>query len=520
MKYLAFDDIVRNLLVYLKGQVPSLSAKDSREDVLKQIQSMTFTLRSTIVQLEGAAFHDPRNTEDYQNLEKELQAIKQTNAKLEESLFLEMNKTQELREKAAENAKALELEKSENAKLEKLISSLKEEIEKLQNSPAAKIEVPIADESALEALKNEIVELETALSKAESINQQMRQTLQNKEVELSKSKDALMDAMKLDKSEISDLKSQLISTEQLKTENATLKKKIAELERDLAVLPSSEVFRNNIAAADAKIKFLEAALANAQEDLKNLRGNMASTTPEAVLREKEQLEQRVLDLEATLKSVIKTRDTSSGRSGDKFVFTPEECVFLFETLSTTTSRLVNSLENRDVYMRSKESIGILEKSNAIQKVYTVGQIFDGKIHKAAKSFKSDFLPDGIIIHEETPGFVSGTRLIQKALVWVAKSLFTCGECNSSCRPHEYFCPRCGLELTAPDGTSKRELPAYPAKIEVNLPLLDELIKQGNLKAAVALANLISRENPGHPELLKRQALLQKAERPIDPAGEA
>jgi myosin heavy subunit len=520
VKYLAFDDIVRNLLVYLKGQVPSLSAKDSREDVLKQIQSMTFTLRSTIVQLEGAAFHDPRNTEDYQNLEKELQAIKQTNAKLEESLFLEMNKTQELREKAAENAKALELEKSENAKLEKLISSLKEEIEKLQNSPAAKIEVPIADESALEALKNEIVELETALSKAESINQQMRQTLQNKEVELSKSKDALMDAMKLDKSEISDLKSQLISTEQLKTENATLKKKIAELERDLAVLPSSEVFRNNIAAADAKIKFLEAALANAQEDLKNLRGNMASTTPEAVLREKEQLEQRVLDLEATLKSVIKTRDTSSGRSGDKFVFTPEECVFLFETLSTTTSRLVNSLENRDVYMRSKESIGILEKSNAIQKVYTVGQIFDGKIHKAAKSFKSDFLPDGIIIHEETPGFVSGTRLIQKALVWVAKSLFTCGECNSSCRPHEYFCPRCGLELTAPDGTSKRELPAYPAKIEVNLPLLDELIKQGNLKAAVALANLISRENPGHPELLKRQALLQKAERPIDPAGEA
>ncbi len=520
MKYLAFDDIVRNLLVYLKGQVPSLSAKDSREDVLKQIQSMTFTLRSTIVQLEGAAFHDPRNTEDYQNLEKELQAIKQTNAKLEESLFLEMNKTQELREKAAENAKALELEKSENAKLDKLISSLKEEIEKLENSPAAKAEVPVADESALEALKNEIVELETALSKAESINQQMRQTLQNKEIELSKSKDALMDAMKLDKSEISDLKSQLISTEQLKTENATLKKKIAELERDLAVLPSSEVFRNNIAAADAKIKFLEAALANAQEDLKNLRNNMASTTPEAVLREKEQLEQRVLDLEATLKSVIKTRDTSSGRTGDKFVFTPEECVFLFETLSTTTSRLVNSLENRDVYMRSKESIGILEKSNAIQKVYTVGQIFDGKIHKAAKSFKSDFLPDGIIIHEETPGFVSGTRLIQKALVWVAKSLFTCGECNSSCRPHEYFCPRCGLELTAPDGTSKRELPAYPAKIEVNLPLLDELIKQGNLKAAVALANLISRENPGHPELLKRQALLQKAERPIDPAGEA
>jgi hypothetical protein len=171
-------------------------------------------------------------------------------------------------------------------------------------------------------------------------------------------------------------------------------------------------------------------------------------------------------------------------------------------------------------MRSKESIGILEKSNAIQKVFTVGQLFDGKIHKAARSFKSDFLPDGIIIHEESPGFVSGNRIVQKAMVWVAKSLFTCGECNSTCRPHEYFCPKCGLELTAPDGTSKRELPAYPAKIDINIPLLDELIKQGNLKAANALATLISRENPGHQELLKRQSLLQRAEKPLTPENEA
>ncbi len=519
MKYLAFDDIVRNLLVYLKGQVPSLSSKENREDVLKQIQSMTFTLRSTIVQLEGAAFHDPRNTEDYQNLDKELQGLKLTNAKLEESLFLEMNKTQEMREKADGSAISIEAEKAEKSKLEKIISTLRAELENLKNQPVADVVAspPTADVEAIEELKNEIVRLESAISSANETNQQLRQALQNKEIELTRNKEALMGAMNLDKSEISTLKNQLMNVEQMKAENASLKKKIEELERDLIVLPSSEVFRNNIAAADAKIRFLEAAFTNSREEVKKLKENQTSSTPEALMREKEQLEQRVLDLEATLKSVIKSRESNVSRSSDKFSFTPEECVFLFETLSTTTSRLANSVENRDVFMRSKESIGILEKSNAIQKVYTVGQIFDGKIHKAAKSFKSDFLPDSIIIHEESPGFVSGNRLVQKAMVWVAKSLFNCSECNSSCRPHEYFCPRCGLELTAPDGTSKRELPQYPAKIDINLPLLDELIKQGNLKAASSLAALISRENPGHHELLKRQALLQSAEKPLEPA---
>ncbi len=520
MKYLAFDDIVRNLLVFLKGQVPALSAKDSREEVLKQIQSMTFTLRSTIVQLEGAAFQDPRNTEDYQLLDKELQALKQTNAKLEESLFLEMNKTAELREKSVELSKVLELEKIESGKLQQVVTALRQEIENLKNiSLQASASSPVNSE-ALEEFRTEISQLEAALAKANESNQHLRQALQNKEIELTRSKEALMEAMNLDKSEISTLKSQLNNVEHMKAENASLRKKISELEQDLSVLPSSEVFRNNIAAADAKIRFLEAALQNSQNELRNLQENQASSAPEVVIREKEQLEQRVLDLEATLKSVIKSRDTHSNKGNDRFSFTPEECVFLFETLSTTASRLATSLENRDVFMRSKESIGILEKSNAIQKVFTVGQLFDGKIHKAAKSFKSDFLPDGIIIHEESPGFVSGNRIVQKAMVWVAKSLFTCGECNSTCRPHEYFCPKCGLELTAPDGTSKRELPSYPAKIDINIPLLDELIKQGNLKAAKSLAMLISRENTGHQELLKRQNLLQRAEKPLTPETEA
>lgn len=511
MKYLAFDDIVRNLLVYLKGQVPSLSSKDNREEVLKQIQSMTFTLRSTIVQLEGASFQDPRNSEDYHNIEKELQALKLTNSKLEESLFLEMNKTQELTEKATNLGRSLDHAKESESSLGQKLKIFQNEIETLKNQPAPPPPPPVTiiDNTAFDEFKNEITQLEASLSKAAETNKQLRQALQNKDIELTRSKEALMGAMNLDKSEVTALKNQLANIEQARVENISLKDKIAELERNLEALPSIEVFRNNVAAAEAKSKYLEKSLVSAQNELKSMRGNVAATAPEAILHEKEQLEQRVLDLEATLRSVIKSRDTSP-KTTDKFSFSPEECVFLFETLSTTTSRLAHSLENRDVYIRSQESIGILEKSNAIQKVYTVGQLFDGKIHKAAKSFKSDFMPDGIIIYEESPGFVSGNRLVQKAMVWVAKSLFSCTECNNLCRPHEYFCPKCGLELTAPDGTSKRELPAYPTAVPVNLAILDELIKQGNMKAANSLISLLLRDNPGHAELIKRQNLVQGA----------
>lgn len=512
MKYLAFDDIVRNLLVFLKGQVPSLSAKDSREEVIKQIQSMTFTLRSAIVQLEGAAFHDPRNTEDYQNLEKELQSIRQTNAKLEESLFLEMNKTQELRDTASHAHQALEAEKMARASAEKLVAELKESLDGLRTHPVALPNESI-DAELTEQLRNEINQLEVALASASEANQQLKQALQNKEIELNKNKEALMEAMQLDFSEINTLKEQITNTETLKRENEALRKKLVEFEQNVGAPPSTEIFRNNIAAAEAKIKYLEEELLDAKKEISRLEERQVAEAPENILREKEQLEQRVLDLEATLKSVIKSRDCNPAPTGDKFSFTPEECIFFFETLSTTASRLATSLENRDVFMRSRECIGILEKSSAIQKIFTVGQIFDGKVHKAAKSFKSDFLPDGIIIHEETPGFLSGNRIVQKAMVWVAKSHFACSECNKTCRPHEYFCPRCGLELTAPDGTSKREMPPYPAKIDLNLPLLDELIKQGNLKAANSLVALISRDNPGHHEVLKRLALIQSAETP-------
>lgn len=510
MKNLAFDEIVRNLLVYLKGQVPSLSSKETKEEVVRQIQSMTFTLRSTIVQLEGAAFQDPRNTEDYMKLEHEVDSLKATNAKLEESLFLEMNKSSDTSDKFLNYQEELVKKQKSEAALIEQVEQLKKEIEDLLNRPMPVINESTDDESVYENLKADIADLEAHFATSEETINQLRQALQNKEIELSKGKEALMEAMKMDKSEIDSLKNQLGEISAARNENSILKTRVGELEAELNQMPSTDGFRNTIAASEAKIGYLEKALTDSQSEAIRLKNSLSKAVSEESLREKELLQQRVVDLEATLRSVIKARDTNV--KTERFSFAPEECVYLFETLSTTANRLAQSPENRDVYARARDSIAILEKSNAIQKIQTIGETFDAKLHKAAKSFKNDFLPDNIIIKEEGSGFVSGNRLIQKAVVWVGKSVFNCTECFNTCRPHEYFCPKCGLELTAPDGTSKRDAPPHPTELEPNIVLLDKLIDQGNLKAANGLIAYVSREHPGNVELVKRQALLTSADK--------
>ncbi len=525
-KYLAFEEIVRNLLVYLKGQIPSLSAKNTKEEVLKQVQNITFTLRTTIVQLEGAAFHDPRGSEEYKDLERELNALKATNTKLEESLFLEMNKTQELSERLFKlntdfDTRRQQIEKLEHEledtrkQLSQAPTQTREIIKEVQVPVEVPVEVPIevqvpaADNNLVEELKSEIASLENQLARTGDTTNNLRQALQNKEIELSKAKETLMEAMKMDKSEIETLKAQLAQIDQTKAENLSLREKIAALEAELASLPSPEVFKNNIASAEAKISYLESALKEATENLAKYKDTLEKRNPEKLLSEKEELQQRIIDLEATLRSIINARENSS--KGEKFSFSPEECIFLFETLTTTANRLSLSPENKDIFQKARDAINILQKSNAIQKVLCVGQIFDSKVHKAVKSFRSEFLPDNCIIFEESPGFVSGNRLIQKALVWVGKSSFICQECKNPCRSHDFFCPKCGLELTAPDGTSKRDLIMHPTTVEVNLSLLDELIRQNNFKAANALIKIITREHPDNPEIIKRQNLLIKAE---------
>lgn len=549
MKHLSFDEIARNLLVYLKGQIPSLNAKDSRDEILRQVQTITFTLRSTIVQLEGSASSDGRNSEDSQALQRELAALKNTNAKLEESLFLEMNKTQEQTEKLAtigrlqENAEArirqleeqlnelkatneaLEKQKiqeihvptideSESQRLNLRISELEEEltssrllITELKNSKPEQI-----DQSVFDELKNEIVNLEEQLARENETVVQLRQALQNKEIENSKSKQTIQEIIEVNREQIDSLKSQAAESENISAENQKLARRILELENDLRRLPSVDVYQNNMAANEAKIKHLEKALSETQLELQKTRQLEQSKTSAAFQKEKEQLEQRILDLEATLRTVIKSRENNA--RNERFTFSPEECVFLFETFSTTAQRLAQSPENRDVFIRANDAIALLEKSNAIQRIPAVGEILDCKIHKAARSFKNFFLPDGMIIHEESPGFVSGTRLVQKAVVWVGKSAFTCNECGNPCRTHEFFCPKCGLELTAPDGTSKRELSNHPTMLDLNIKLLDVLINQSNIKTANALISFLTAEFPDNNEIMKRKALLASAEVPL------
>lgn len=524
MKYLGFDEIVRNLLVYLKGQIPSLSSKHTKEDILKQVQNITFTLRTTIVQLEGAAYHD-RDNEDQNRLKKELESLKQTNQKLEESLFLEMNKTQELNDKLTKVNTDFDSRRKEIEELERQLKETRQQLEQLEKSPReivkevvkeVPVEVPVEaqveDSKQNDQLKAEISELETRLGKNDETISNLKQALQNKEIELTKSKETLMEAIKMDKSEIESLKTKLAEIDAAKSENDNLRIRIAELEAELRSMPSPEVYKNNLAAAEAKINFLETALEDAKNELSDYQAKAYEKNPEILIEEKEELQQRIVDLEATLRGLINARERDS--KAEKFAFSPEDCIFLFETLTSTANRLSLSPENRDIYQKAKKGIELLQGSNAIQQILTVGQVFDPKIHKAVKSFRSEFLPDNTVIYEENPGFISGSRLIQKALVWVGKSSFTCSECKNPCRSHEFFCPKCGLELTAPDGTSKRDLNIHPTTVEKNLPLLDELIKQNNSKAANALINHIAKEHPDNPEIIKRQNLLLKAQNQV------
>lgn len=546
MKYLAFDEIVRNLLVYLKGQIPSLQIKRTKEEVIKQIQAITFTLRSSIVQLEGSAQQDPRNSSEYHEIENELKALRQTNTRLEESLFLEMNKTQDFTSKLnqlnqdyekkikelqtrLENSRGStepsegsknqhELDKYLNelnqktdyiSQLEEQIKQLHQTIEQLESQPRAIESATPTDHKVFDELKSEISHLESDLSTSHETISQLKQALQNKEIEVKKVQEALVEAMRMDKSEINALKEQLAEISTTKQANQDLKARLSMLESELRSLPSPEVIKNNQAAAEAKIKFLETSLEETSEKLQHAIEREQNSNPEILMREKEELQLRVLDLESTLKSIVKTRE--GGASSDKFAFTPEECVFMFETLSTSILRLEHSAENRDLYQRSKEAINILQKANAIQKILTVGQIYEKRVHKAVKSFRSDFIPDDTIIYEESAGFVSSSKVIQRAIVWVGKSSFTCGECNNPCRDHDFFCPKCGLELTAPDGTSKRDLPLHPTAVETNLALLDELIKQNNYRSANGLIKYLSKEHPDNSELIKRQSFLSRAD---------
>jgi len=75
--------------------------------------------------------------------------------------------------------------------------------------------------------------------------------------------------------------------------------------------------------------------------------------------------------------------------------------------------------------------------------------------------------------------------------------------------HDQFCPKCGLELCAPEGTPKRKLQPLPASVEMCLPFVDSFLKQELGHKAKEMLDYLLKENPDHPECLKRRNILAK-----------
>jgi molecular chaperone GrpE len=63
----------------------------------------------------------------------------------------------------------------------------------------------------------------------------------------------------------------------------------------------------------------------------------------------------------------------------------------------------------------------------VQKVPTIGKLFDPTVHEAIQQVETDEHPPGTIVAEVQPGYVQGERLIRAAMVVVAKPKVKAGD---------------------------------------------------------------------------------------------
>ena len=544
-----FDDIVRNLLVFLKGQVPSLQGKHSREDLAHQIQSIVYTLRTSIIQLEGASTSDPRNTPEYLAAIQELEGFKKTNARLEESLFLEMDKSQKLAgeiEKQsslvkqrdlhiAELDEALRTAHAQSAVVQNNFTALsKEEKTALQKAAEEAVQDAQAAQAEISRLSIDLAQLRLNLDNANRQLEEVRAKSAAHEVDGTKHREFVEKALeaanqlfKRDKqklqeelsslqtersslqAELDRLKSQSGSSQEIdRALIRTFQEKIEKLQKAVQSAPAGDAVQNIQASTEAKIRVLEKALADARRQIEAGSASPADQL-EAFTREKRELQQRVIDLEAIVRRVMSARGKNlvePGSSGANTLRT-EEIILFFEVLTTVVARLARSPENRDLRQKAEEAIQLLEKSHAVDPITSLGGIYEEKHHKVVRSYFAPFLEDGTIVNEISRGYRSGDYVIQRAVVWIAKSKFQCTECGSASRPQDNFCPKCGIELCAPDGTTKRRLSMLPTEPEVGIPLLDVLITRRQTQAAQALLSHLSAATPDHPGLLNRRQLI-------------
>ena len=86
MKYLVFDEIIRDLLVYLKGQVPLLKNRENSADTVSLIAEITTALRSSVDKLEEASYDNISVEKEVKALNDKITSLTEQNTKIKNDL--------------------------------------------------------------------------------------------------------------------------------------------------------------------------------------------------------------------------------------------------------------------------------------------------------------------------------------------------------------------------------------------------------------------------------------------------
>ncbi len=536
------DDVLRNLTVFLKGQIPSLQSKHSVFEISQQVQSIIMNLRTSITQLEGAGQSDPRSAPEYKALARELETMKAAHQKLEESLFLEMNKNERINQERNKDYSVVQEARDRMAKADEQIRTLEANVAELQaqlakaQAEAAKPRLPSGIEPGIKAAYDRKV------AEAERQRDGLAQTLHEKDAEIMRLNQQIHDLditvrddqarMGVLRQEIKHLTEQrdglvsrLTDLEQgLTVERSDfvrikneLEQKIAQLERDIEASPTREAMKNIAASSEAKIRYLEKTVDDLKKQLREREQHQAALPEQItqVLKDKTRLEQQVIDLEAMIRrfTAEKLQRDSEAVTTPASPLATEENIFFFEMLTQILLQVPDIPDYKELRSKAEEGIAILERHRMIQLIPTVGSAFNDRQHKVVRSFQTGMLEDGTIIYEVNRGYSFGDQIVQRALVWIAKSRFKCHSCGAQARGPDNFCPKCGLELCTPDGISKRKLTPLPPTTEICLPLIDYFLDQRHLAKAEELLDYLPPEKQLLPATVKRRNRLQEMKSP-------
>ncbi|NLM16590.1 MAG: nucleotide exchange factor GrpE [Candidatus Riflebacteria bacterium] len=441
-----FSEISKNLLVFLKGQLLSLAEQPDAQNLAKNLNRIIATLENSIAKMEQMGLEHAANIENITALQAENESLREVNRQLEQSLFAEIAKSRPL----ADDAEKIK-------KLQETIQHLEQK--SFEESSAIKRQA----KALTDDLRKKLYDVEKSKNILLQKNQDLSELLKAKERDLTRAKDALMDAMQIDKSEISDMKRRLALLDSLEEENDALKKALKKAKEEEITDKTVEILKSNLLQSEAKIDYLETALENLEKDLKQKEKSLSAARQISEVSE-----------ETAEQAVITSEFLKQPKDQKRVVFTYKTTADVFEALSAVYRRLQFSKADSDLYQMAKDALISLEKNGAVVKTETIGKIFNPELHRASKAYRSDFFPDGFIFKEETPGFSISGKVVQKALVCVTKNHFDCPECAHSARNHELFCTKCGHELIAPDGTSKRNLKVYPKDKAFNSEILKNL----------------------------------------------